>query len=88
MKYTTQTKSAIVTDILERIARGDEGISAEVSADFDISPNTVHTYMRELIEGNVIRKLKRARNPSLGTAINIGTDRMLTSRFITEPPIL
>ena len=61
MKYTTEKKQTIVLYILDKIEAGEQSLSKIVSQTFNISTNTVHTYINELIEGGVIEKEKRGK---------------------------
>ena len=59
MRYTTEKKQTIILYILEKIAAEVPSLSKIVAETFDISTNTVHTYLTELIENGVIEKVKR-----------------------------
>ena len=59
MKYTTEKKKTIVLYILDKIASGTKGLSTVVADAFEISTNTVHAYINELIDEGIILKLKR-----------------------------
>ena len=59
MKYTTEKKKTIVLYILDKIASGTKGLSNVVADAFGISTNTVHTYIHELIDEEIIVKRKR-----------------------------
>lgn len=59
MKYTAEKKKAIILYILDKIASGTKGFSNAVADTFDISTNTVHTYINELIDEEIIIKRKR-----------------------------
>ena len=67
MKYTTEKKQTIILYILEKITEGAQNISKTVSETFNISPNTVHTYLNELIESNIIKKEKRGKYKLIST---------------------
>ena len=45
--------------ILEKVDSGEEQLSQLVSETFDINQNTVHTYLNELLENNIIKRVKR-----------------------------
>lgn len=59
MKYTTDKKQAIILYILEKISARTPSLSNVVAQTFNISTNTVHTYLKELIANGVIEKQKR-----------------------------
>ena len=61
MKYATEKKQTIVLYILDKIDAGGQNLSKTVSETFNISPNTVHTYLNELIENGIIEKEKRGK---------------------------
>ncbi len=69
MKYSLDKKQTIILYILDKIASGEKSISKVVSEAFNISTNTVHTYLTELINDNVITKIKR------------GEYKLVTERF-------
>ncbi len=59
MKYSDEKKKAIRSYILEKIADKAEGLSLVVAGAFEISTNTVHTYINDLVEEGIIKKQKR-----------------------------
>lgn len=59
MKYSAEKKRAIVLYILEKISLGTKSLSSVVAEAFGISTNTVHSYLNELMEDNIIKKHKR-----------------------------
>ena len=59
MKYSNDKKQAIILYLLEKIESGAQGISKIVAETFNISTNTVHNYLNELVENKTIEKLKR-----------------------------
>ena len=61
MKYTTEKKQTIVLYILEKIESETQSVSKVVAETFNISTNTVHTYLNELIENGIIEKQKRGK---------------------------
>ena len=54
MKYTTEKKQTIVLYILEKIVAETQSLSKVVAETFNISTNTVHTYLNELLESGII----------------------------------
>ena len=69
MKFTSQKKKAIVMYILEKIARGEKGVTKAAAEACDISQNTANTYVKELLAAGVIRKIKN------------GTFELVTRRY-------
>lgn len=61
MKFSEEKKRAIKKYILEKINQEEESLSKVVSEAFDINQNTVYTYIDELIDHNIIKKLKRGK---------------------------
>ena len=59
MKFTEERKRAIKGYILEKIAQQAPSVSKTVATTFEVNPSTVHTYINELVEEQVIRKVKR-----------------------------
>ena len=59
MKLSKEKKQTIILYILDKISAGSKSVSKEVSEAFGMSPNTVHTYLNELIDDNIITKQKR-----------------------------
>ncbi len=59
MKFRNEKKHSIVLYLLEKISEGTKSISKVVSDAFGISQNTVHKYLNELIEDDIVKKGKR-----------------------------
>lgn len=59
MKFNEGRKQNIKHYILEKISQKDHSVSKTVATAFSVNPSTVHAYMNELVEDNVIRKIKR-----------------------------
>lgn len=59
MKFRSDKKSAIILYILEKIAAGANGLSGSVAETFNISTNTVHSYLNELQDQHIIQKIRR-----------------------------
>lgn len=59
MKFSQDRKNTIIRYLLEKIDAGDEGVSKIVSEAFNISRNTVSTYIKELIDQDIIEKKQR-----------------------------
>lgn len=67
MKYTADKKQTVVLYILEKIEAKTPSISRAVADTFNISTNTVHTYLNELLENGVIEKQKRGQYSLVST---------------------
>ena len=61
MKFSAEKKQSIVLYLLEKITDDSKSLSKVVSETFGISQNTVHTYLKELLEDNIIKKGKRGK---------------------------
>ncbi len=59
MKFSEEKKNSILSYILEQIAGGVADVSKTVSEKCQISRNTVNEYLKELADGQRIRKIKR-----------------------------
>ena len=55
----TDKKRDIILYILNKIEQNNKSISKSVSENFSINQNTVHTYINELVNENIIRRIKR-----------------------------
>lgn len=61
MKFNEGKKQSIKRYILEKISQQAPSISKTVANTFSVNPSTIHEYMNELIEDNVIKKIKRGK---------------------------
>lgn len=59
MKFNEDKKQSIIIYLLEKIDQADTSISKSVSEAFSVNQNTIHTYINELVEQNVIERIKR-----------------------------
>lgn len=59
MKNMSEKKKAIVLYILEKISDEGKVTSSMVAENFGVSPNTVHSYLNELLREGVLEKKKR-----------------------------
>lgn len=59
MRFTKEKKEIILSYLLEKIGEGRENVASLVAGEFDLNLNTVHTYIRELIDEGKIRREKR-----------------------------
>ena len=59
MKYSQDKKQAIVFYILEKISDETPALSKVISEAFNISTNTAHAYIKELLAAGIITKEKR-----------------------------
>lgn len=67
MKFSAEKKKSIFMYILEKIDSGEEQLSKMISETFNINQNTVHTYLNELLEKNIIRRIKRGQYELVST---------------------
>ena len=61
MKFTAEKKHSIIMYILEKIDAGVDRLSAHIASTFDISPNTAHNYINQLLEQGIIEKGSRGK---------------------------
>ena len=59
MKFSSEKKRSIVMYLLEKIIEKTPSLSARAAEVFGVSTNTIHSYLSELAEDNIIRKIKR-----------------------------
>lgn len=59
MRFNDEKKRGIILYLLEKIEQNVENPSQIVSETFGINRSTVHTYMKQLVEEKVIKKVKR-----------------------------
>lgn len=59
MKFDPDKKKSIIIYLLEKIEQKDEKISKSVSEAFSVNQNTIHTYINELVDKNIIKRTKR-----------------------------
>ena len=59
MRFKEEQKERIIFYLLEKIKQGKENISRTVSEEFGINQATVHSYLNELMDSGVIRRVKR-----------------------------
>lgn len=59
MKYSEDKRREIKAYILEKVSQKAPSISKTVAETFGVNASTIHVYMNELVEENVIRKIKR-----------------------------
>lgn len=59
MRYTAEEKKTIILYMLNKIEEGTTSVSKVVSEAFQMSPNTVHNYLNELLAKGIITKGKR-----------------------------
>ncbi len=61
MKFNEEKKQEIVIYMLEKIEQNCDALSKVVSENFAVNQNTVHTYINELVDNNIIRRVKRGK---------------------------
>ncbi len=59
MRFQDEKKNAILLYLLKKIAEKSENPSGSVAKAYGINRNTVHTYINQLVEENVIKRVKR-----------------------------
>ncbi|MBE7025366.1 MAG: DUF4325 domain-containing protein [Ruminococcaceae bacterium] len=59
MKFDAEKKNAIIQYIIEKIAEKSDRLVSSVQETFGINESTVHSYIKKLLQGEVIRKIKR-----------------------------
>ena len=59
MKFSEDKKNAIQHYILEKISQNTTSLSKKVSETFDVNQSTIHSYITDLLEKNIITKVKR-----------------------------
>ncbi|MBO5452962.1 MAG: DUF4325 domain-containing protein [Clostridia bacterium] len=59
MKFDSEKKNAIIQYIIEKVAEKSNGIVSSVQETFGINESTVHSYIKNLVKDEIIRKVKR-----------------------------
>ncbi len=59
MKFAVDKKETIKQYLLEKISQHTPSVSKLVAEVFEVNPSTVHSYINELEQENVIRRIKR-----------------------------
>ena len=59
MKFSEDKKNAILHYIFEKISQNTTSLSKKVSETFDVNQSTIHSYITDLLEKNIIMKVKR-----------------------------
>lgn len=59
MKFSEDKKQTIKRYILEKIEKSTPSLSKTVAETFDVNTSTIHAYINELVEDNIIKKIKR-----------------------------
>lgn len=59
MKFSEDKKNAILHYILEKISQNTTSLSKKVSETFNVNQSTIHSYITDLLEKNIITKVKR-----------------------------
>lgn len=59
MRFSDEKKQSIIIYMLEKIQQKCDGVSKIVAEAFDINQNTVHTYINELVDKGIIKRVKR-----------------------------
>lgn len=77
MKVTEEQKRTVVLYLLEKIRENRDGLSQHTAEVFHISPNTVHTYLNELLGKGIILREKRGKYSLAETEITVCLQRSL-----------
>ena len=59
MKFDAEKKNAIIQYIIQKIAEKSDSLVSSVQKTFNINESTVHSYIKKLLEKEIIRKIKR-----------------------------
>lgn len=59
MRFSEDRKETIRRYILEKISQGVTSVSKTVADTFDVNPSTVHAYINELVDEQIVRKKRR-----------------------------
>ena len=70
MRFDSEKKKQIVLYLLGKIAQNDPSVTKSVAEAYGINQNTVHTYVKELLDQNVIRRVKRGKYELVEQAYN------------------
>ena len=61
MKFDNNKKYMIIHYLLEKIQQNSPSISKVVADNFGVNQNTVHVYIKELLEQNIIKRVQRGK---------------------------
>lgn len=61
MKFREEKKKSIIFYILEKISQGNENVSQIVAEVCGVNQTTVHSYINELVNKEIIRRVKRGK---------------------------
>ena len=75
VKFNDEKKKAIILYILEKISQKAGDISKHVAETFDVNRNTVHTYINQLVEDKIIRRVKRGQYELVSNTYNYLLER-------------
>ena len=59
MKFNEEKKKAIILYLLEKIDANADNLSKSVSETFGVNQNTIHTYINQLVDDGVIKRVMR-----------------------------
>ena len=59
MKFNEERKQSILLYLLDKIDRQENSISKSVAEVFGVNQNTIHVYINELVDQNIIERIKR-----------------------------
>lgn len=75
MKFNEEKKKSIIFYLLEKIDQEGSQITKSVSETFSINQNTIYTYIHELEQQNIIRKVKRGQYELINTELHYNLSR-------------
>ena len=75
MRINPEKKKSIIIYLLEKIRQKDDGISKSVVEAFSVNQNTIHTYINELVNDNIIRRIKRGQYELVKETYEYNLDR-------------
>lgn len=76
MKLSDDKKQTIRLYILEKIEQGDPSVAQTVADTFGINASTVHAYINEMVDENIIEKVKRGQYEPVCTEYEYGLSRL------------
>lgn len=59
MRFTSEKKKSVELYILEKVQQKDQSLTESVAEAFDINQATVHSYVNDLLERGIIKRIKR-----------------------------
>ena len=75
MKFNKDKKTSIIIYLLEKIEQKNSKISKTVSEAFSVNQNTIHTYINELENAGIIKRIKRGQYELITTTYSYSLKR-------------